>query len=52
MVWGCGIYVDERTVEIHVGRLRKSLSRGRETDPVRTVHGMGYAFDERFGKTA
>ncbi len=51
-VWGRDIYVDERTVDVHVGRLRKSLSRGRETDPIRTVRGMGYAFDERFGKTA
>ena len=51
-VWGRDIYVDERTVDVHVGRLRKSLSRGRETDPIRTVRGMGYAFDERFGKPA
>ena len=32
------------------GRLRKSLSRGREADPIRTVRGMGYSFDERFGR--
>ncbi len=50
-VWGRDIYVDERTVDVHVGRLRKSLSRGRESDPIRTVRGMGYAFDERFGRT-
>lgn len=50
-VWGRDIYVDERTVDVHVGRLRKSLSRGREIDPIRTVRGTGYAFDERFGKT-
>lgn len=49
-VWGNDVYVDERTVDVHVGRLRKSLSRGREADPIRTVRGMGYAFDERFGK--
>ncbi|HMT14365.1 MAG TPA: phosphate regulon transcriptional regulator PhoB [Aestuariivirga sp.] len=49
-VWGRDIYVDERTVDVHVGRLRKSLQRGRESDPIRTVRGMGYAFDERFGK--
>jgi two-component system phosphate regulon response regulator PhoB len=49
-VWGRDIYIDERTVDVHVGRLRKSLSRGREPDPIRTVRGMGYAFDERFGK--
>ena len=39
----------ERTVDVHVGRLRKSLSRGREADPIRTVRASGYAFDERFG---
>jgi two-component system, OmpR family, phosphate regulon response regulator PhoB len=49
-VWGHDVYVDERTVDVHVGRLRKSLSRGREDDPIRTVRGMGYAFDERFGR--
>lgn len=49
-VWGRDIYVDERTVDVHVGRLRKSLQRGREPDPIRTVRGMGYAFDERFGR--
>lgn len=49
-VWGHDVYVDERTVDVHVGRLRKSLSRGREVDPIRTVRGMGYSFDERFGR--
>jgi len=50
-VWGNDNFVDERTVDVHVGRLRKNLSRGREADPIRTVRGSGYAFDERFGKT-
>jgi two-component system, OmpR family, phosphate regulon response regulator PhoB len=49
-VWGNETYVDERTVDVHVGRLRKNLSRGRDTDPIRTVRGSGYSFDERFGK--
>ncbi len=47
-VWGNEAYVDERTVDVHVGRLRKNLSRGRETDPIRTVRGSGYSFNERF----
>jgi two-component system, OmpR family, phosphate regulon response regulator PhoB len=47
-VWGREIYVDERTVDVHVGRLRKVLTRGRERDPIRTVRGLGYSFDERF----
>jgi two-component system, OmpR family, phosphate regulon response regulator PhoB len=49
-VWGNEAYVDERTVDVHVGRLRKTLSRGREADPIRTVRSSGYAFDERYGR--
>lgn len=48
-VWGHDIYVDDRTVDVHIGRLRKNLNRGRSRDPIRTVRGTGYAFDERFG---
>ena len=48
-VWGRDVYVDERTVDVHIGRLRKSLIRGRERDPVRTVRGAGYVFGEREG---
>jgi two-component system phosphate regulon response regulator PhoB len=51
-VWGNEIYIDERTVDVHVGRLRKALNRGHATDPIRTVRGTGYALDDRFGKTA
>jgi two-component system phosphate regulon response regulator PhoB len=47
-VWGHDVYVDERTVDVHVGRLRKALNRGRERDPIRTVRGSGYSFDEQF----
>lgn len=50
-VWGQSVEIDERTVDVHVGRLRKSLSRGRERDPIRTVRGAGYSFDETFGKS-
>jgi len=49
-VWGHSAEIDERTVDVHVGRLRKALSKGRERDPIRTVRGTGYAFDETFGK--
>ncbi len=48
-VWGNDVYVDERTVDVHVGRLRKAINRGREKDPIRTVRGSGYAFGERNG---
>ena len=49
-VWGLSAEIDERTVDVHIGRLRKALSRGKERDPIRTVRGAGYAFDETFGK--
>jgi len=49
-VWGHDVYVDERTVDVHVGRLRKALNRGHAVDPIRTVRGAGYAFDETFGQ--
>ena len=42
--------IEERTVDVHVGRLRRRLSKGRERDPIRTVRNIGYAFDETFGK--
>ena len=51
-VWGSDVYVDERTVDVHVGRLRKSINRIREPDPIRTVRGMGYSFDETFARKA
>ena len=51
-VWGLSAEIDERTVDVHVGRLRKALMRGREKDPIRTVRGAGYAFDETFGREA
>ncbi len=46
-VWGRDAFVDERTVDVHIGRLRKSLIRGKEQDPIRTVRGTGYVFGER-----
>jgi len=49
-VWGSDIYIDERTVDVHVGRLRKALNRGHTLDPIRTVRGTGYALDDQFGK--
>lgn len=47
-VWGQDVYVDERTVDVHVGRLRKSINRRGQRDPIRTVRGTGYSFDETF----
>ncbi|MEY4779186.1 MAG: Phosphate regulon transcriptional regulatory protein PhoB [Pseudomonadota bacterium] len=42
-VWGRDIYVDSRTVDVHVGRLRKALCAFGADDPLRTVRGAGYA---------
>ncbi|WP_170324914.1 phosphate regulon transcriptional regulator PhoB [Ruegeria arenilitoris] len=42
-VWGRDIYVDTRTVDVHIGRLRKALTQHGGEDPVRTVRGAGYA---------
>jgi len=50
-VWGDVAEIDGRTVDVHIGRLRKALSHGRERDPIRTVRGTGYSFDETFGKS-
>ena len=46
-VWGSDAYVDERTVDVHIGRLRKSLVHGQERDVIRTVRGAGYIFGDR-----
>jgi two-component system phosphate regulon response regulator PhoB len=51
-VWGSDVYIDERTVDVHVGRLRKALNSGYTTDPIRTVRGAGYSLDDRFGKAS
>lgn len=42
-VWGRDVYVDTRTVDVHVGRLRKALTKTGGSDPLRTVRGAGYA---------
>lgn len=42
-VWGRDTYVDTRTVDVHVGRLRKALVQNGHADPIRTVRGAGYA---------
>lgn len=48
-VWGRDVYVELRTVDVHVGRLRKALNRRGERDPIRTVRAVGYALDETYG---
>ena len=43
LVWGREIFVDSRTVDVHIGRLRKVLQLSGQKDPIRTVRGAGYA---------
>ena len=45
-VWGRDIYVEARTVDVHVRRLRKALNEGDATDLIRTVRSAGYALDK------
>jgi len=42
-VWGRDIYVDTRTVDVHIARLRKALTSRGASDPIRTVRGAGYS---------
>ena len=43
--WGRDIYLESRTVDVHVRRLRQALNRGGAPDLIRTVRGFGYAID-------
>ena len=45
-VWGSDVYVEARTVDVHVGRLRKALNIEGVSDPIRTVRSAGYSLDE------
>jgi two-component system phosphate regulon response regulator PhoB len=44
-LWGAEVYVDERTVDVHINRLRKALAGHGQMDPIRTVRGAGYSFE-------
>ena len=44
-VWGNDVYVEARTVDVHIGRLRKALNDKEEFDPIRTVRSAGYSLD-------
>ena len=45
-VWGRDVYVEARTVDVHIRRLRKALNGKGETDLIRTVRAAGYALDQ------
>lgn len=44
-IWGRDVYVEARTVDVHIGRLRKALKKVGGDDPIRTVRSAGYAFE-------
>jgi two-component system phosphate regulon response regulator PhoB len=46
-VWGNGVYVDERTADVHIGRLRKGINPGKSPDLIQTVRGAGYALGSK-----
>lgn len=43
-IWGPKANIDVRTVDVHIGRLRRALKMGNRMNPVTTVRGAGYAF--------
>ena len=49
-VWGRDIYVEPRTVDVHIRRLRQALNSGAKPDLIRTVRAAGYALDEQAGQ--
>jgi two-component system phosphate regulon response regulator PhoB len=44
-IWGRDVYVEERTVDVHIRRLRRALNDGGRMDLIRTVRGAGYSLD-------
>lgn len=51
-VWGGNVYVEERTVDVHIRRLRKALNLDGHDRLVQTVRGAGYRFSNKFLATA
>ncbi len=49
LVWGHDVYVEPRTVDVHIRRLRKALNEDEQTDLIRTVRSAGYALDHKGG---
>jgi two-component system phosphate regulon response regulator PhoB len=46
-VWGNSVYIDERTVDVHIRRLRKALKQEQQDKMIQTVHGVGYRFSDK-----
>ena len=50
-VWSSDRSIDDRTIDVAIGRIRNALRHKVSVDPIRTTRGVGYAFNERFGRT-
>ena len=46
-IWGHGVFIEERTIDTHVRRLRKALNLDGKKDLIRTIRGTGYSFDTK-----
>ena len=46
-IWGHGVFIEERTIDTHVRRLRKALNLDGKKDLIRTIRGAGYSFDTK-----
>ncbi len=46
-IWGHGVFIEERTIDTHVRRLRKALNLNGKKDLIRTIRGAGYSFDTK-----
>jgi two-component system phosphate regulon response regulator PhoB len=51
-VWGTNVYVEDRTVDVHIRRLRKAISGNGHENFIQTVRGAGYRFSGKLSKTA
>ena len=51
-VWGHNVYVESRTVDVHIRRLRKALNGAGDADLIRTVRSAGYSLDESLADRA
>ena len=49
-IWGHSGSVDERTIDVSIGRIRDALKHKVRVDPIRTIRSVGYAFNEKFGE--
>lgn len=49
-IWSPGEIMEDRTIDVTIGQIRSALRHKVSVDPIRTIWGVGYAFNERFGQ--